>query len=516
MASIRRHKKGSKAKQERKICVACIVSDVVLSRVCKVYDPQLVESKYVNDIIDWCVGYYNKYSKAPREVIQDIFERRIRKTDDEDKIEVLSSILSLCSKEFERAQEDFNDQYYLDCVLEYFTEQALENLSDDIKDLISKGDVQAADQTVVDYKRIQVECDTSFNPFTDIEKIQKAFEASDIPLVRFRGAYGEMVRDDNFRESLVAFLAPEKRGKTWMLQEYAFAAMRARKNTCFFSVGDMGENEMIIRNGIRLSGRSNKKRYCGEMLIPVLDCENNQTGICSRKTRKGKGELGIEPEDVRSNDFEFEEANSDYRPCSNMCAACKPSFWYEKREPVEPLTWREAYKEGVKFFKRMKGREYKVECFPNSSCCVKDIDDRLAAWEEMEQFIPDVIIIDYADILAPEPQDRNKDTRTQINGNWKALKRLAQKWHCLVVTATQADAASYSQDRLNSTNFSEDKRKFSHVNAMYGLNQSSLEKRLGLMRVNEIIKREGEYFNDREVKLLQSLACGRPLLDSFW
>ena len=96
-------------------------------------------------------------------------------------------------------------------------------------------------------------------------------------------------------------------------------------------------------------------------------------------------------------------------------------------------------------------------------------------------------------------------------------RALSQERHALLITATQADAESYKKGRLSLSNFSEDKRKLAHVTAQYGLNQDpqGREKKLGIMRINEIVVREGEFSADNEVYVLQDLAAGRPFLESF-
>ena len=52
---------------------------------------------------------------------------------------------------------------------------------------------------------------------------------------------------------------------------------------------------------------------------------------------------------------------------------------------------------------------------------------------------------------------------------------------------------------------------------MYGLNQSKdgREKQLGIMRINEIIIREGDFSDKNEVTVLQNLRKGRPFLQSY-
>jgi len=115
------------------------------------------------------------------------------------------------------------------------------------------------------------------------------------------------------------------------------------------------------------------------------------------------------------------------------------------------------------------------------------------------------------------PETRT-EFRHQVDEIWKGLRNLSQERHCLVITATQADARSYEQNRLKVSNFSEDKRKNAHVTAMYGLNQDpkDREKQLGWMRINEIVIREGDFSSSNEVYVLQNLKRGRPFLGSFW
>ena len=96
------------------------------------------------------------------------------------------------------------------------------------------------------------------------------------------------------------------------------------------------------------------------------------------------------------------------------------------------------------------------------------------------------------------------------------MRRLSQERHCLVVTATQANAASYDKKVLTMMNFSEDKRKMAHVTAMFGLNQTPDEKRQNLMRVGPIVIREGEFNSLNTVTVLQCLDIGRPYIGSYW
>ena len=57
----------------------------------------------------------------------------------------------------------------------------------------------------------------------------------------------------------------------------------------------------------------------------------------------------------------------------------------------------------------------------------------------MAGIVPDVVVIDYADIMA----DEGKDERASVNKRWKYLRGLADTHKCLIVTATQANSSSF-------------------------------------------------------------------------
>ena len=153
----------------------------------------------------------------------------------------------------------------------------------------------------------------------------------------------------------------------------------------------------------------------------------------------------------------------------------------------------------------------RLSCHPNSSLTVGGIRAILQNWERTG-WVPDVIVIDYADILAPP--HGIADTRDQINSTWKQLRALSQSTHSLVVTATQADAASYNTNTIGRANFSEDKRKLAHVTGLVGLNANSDEKECGILRLNWIVLRESAFTETQCVHVAGCLEIGNPAVKS--
>ena len=120
--------------------------------------------------------------------------------------------------------------------------------------------------------------------------------------------------------------------------------------------------------------------------------------------------------------------------------------------------------------------------------------------------------IDYADIL--KMVYHGKEGRDCINETWKLLRGLSQKRHCLLITATQSDADSYERGTLTMKNFSDDRRKIDSVTGMIGLNQAELEKKRGIMRLNWISLRDGEFQVSQCCHVAGCLALANPAIKS--
>jgi replicative DNA helicase len=175
----------------------------------------------------------------------------------------------------------------------------------------------------------------------------------------------------------------------------------------------------------------------------------------------------------------------------------------------QPLDWKTAWK-ALQVYSKKRGDCLKLSTHPNSSLTVPGLNAILHQWEVERDWKADVIIIDYADILAPE--NGRDESREATNKIWKRLRGLSQERHSLVITATQADAQSYSQATIGRNNFTEDKRKLAHVTGMIGINATDAEKVEGICRLNWIVLRENEFSEDTCVHVAGCLGIGQPAI----
>lgn len=522
MSGIKRKK--PQAQIERQIIMAMIVSTRYLAEISVMsIDPlEYLQIGFTQEIAEWCLDYYRQYEEAPLKHIQDIYNSKVREEELDEAMEgAISDFLASISEEFEDADR-FNAGYILDETIKYFAAVKAKDLSESLLADVDAGDLDAAREAIETFEFVERRKMKSVDPFEDDELVKRAFKAKEKPLLEMPGAFGEMINSALCRSSFVTFLAPEKRGKTWMLIHLAFWGFRSRLKVAFFSFGDMTEEELTRRLMIYMAKRSDQEKYCGDMLIPCLDCKRNQEDNCNIADRTNIFNLFGEETDDDGNQLKmsFEEAEEvGYKPCS-LCSKYDPkeyvgAYWFEKREAVSPLNYREANIIKRKMKKRFRGRSFKMSFYPNDTGTVKDMELELEGWERDENFVPDLILTDYPDIMAPEADAGKTEVRHQINTTWKRLRRLSQIKHCALVAVTQADGKSYDEELLKLKNYSEDKRKYSHLTACFGINQTIAEKKDGIWRINELLAREDESMG-REVVTLGRLQIGRPILHSYW
>lgn len=453
---------------EKQILIGMIVNDVVCGHISSIWEKEgLFESKWSNLVASWCVKYQNKYSKAPQQDIEKIFMSWAADSDDTDTADMVDQFLQSLSDEYE--ETNFNHNYILDRASIYFNGVKLKRLSETIEGDLDLGNVEAALKRLNNFGHVEVGSTAGIDVLRDTEAIQTAFEEKKEPLIRYPNDLGKFFDESLERDGFIAFMGPEKRGKTFWLLDVAWRGMLQRRKVAFFAVGDMSQAQMLRRIHTRAA-----------------------------KTPIRPGVVKIPRNIIRD-----EEEDGQ----------CFVEF--EEREFKKGLTWRQGLEAAKKTIKRTRSKEtlFRLSCHPNSTLSVLNMQSILKTWER-EGWVPDVVVIDYADILANPPG--YKESRDAINASWKQMRAMSQSLHCLVVTATQADAASYTANTLSTSNFSEDKRKYAHVTGMVGLNQNIAEKAEGIMRLNWLVLRENEFSSAKTVTVATCFPLANPAVKSIF
>lgn len=503
---------------ERRIITGMIVSTDYLTELEPIYSSTYLTSSSARTIANWVWDYFHQYRKAPQKDMEGIYSTQLQKgVISAEQAENIETILENLSSEY--THTEFNVEYLMDQTKDYFKQQKLLDFTERIKAELGSGDIVSAENIALTYQPMDYAHDNNIihDPFSDLQEIKNAFTKQNKPLIKFGGALDKFWGKQFTRDAFVSLMAPEKRGKTFMLLEIAMKAMASGCHVAFFQAGDMSKGQQMRRICIYVSKVSDDKEYCGEMYAPVVDCWKNQTDTCDLPEREcsfGVFENRDKDAIVMEDLIEAYQKYPDYKPCRN-CQKLIGVPWIEKIPEQSPLEWPEAYR-NMKRWRKRNNKQFKLATYPNETLTIQEIRGVLDAWEKKHNFIPDVIVLDYADILAPDPDIRKLDWRNSQNKIWQRLRSLSQEKHCLVVTATQAAASSYDRNTIQLSDFSEDKRKYAHITAMYSLNQSDEEKKIGIMRIGELMLREGAFDRTRQVKVLQRLQQGRPHIGSYF
>lgn len=513
---------------ERLILIGLINSTDYVKQIRPIWNAKFIKSEDEQMVSMWCVEYFDEFKQAPVRTIEDIYMDQVRNgLLDKSQKKIIRQMLEELSYEYD---ETFNLQYALKKTDEYFRERHLELHHQRIKELVDAGEPDEAEKLSTSFKPLAVHVtdDLDLSKAESVkQKLKNAFEELAEPIFRYPEPLGRIMNSQLIHGGFVSIMGSEKRGKSFWLLDMAIRATQNRQKVAFFQAGDMTEFQQLRRIATYMTKLPFDPKYIGESYIPVMDCIRNQMDSCDRQERACdfgpmSEDRKYSEEDLRGNvtleDLieAYDIHDADYKPCRN-CKWWKQqpigTVWIKKVKTTHTVTLEEAERKVTEFFVDKK-RVLRISTHINSSLSVAKIRSILDGWENEDGFIPDMVVIDYADLLVA---DRNIEFRHQSNEIWKSLRALSQERNCLLVTATQADAKSYEKNLLTMSNFSEDKRKYGHVTAMYGLNQDKheREKKLGILRINELVIREGEFTSTATVTVLQDLNHGRPFLGSY-
>jgi len=493
---------------EKRVLTGAIVSTDFLKTVASLYNPSYFVNDYARMVMQWCLDYFATYKKSPGKIIQDIFEVDQENIQFEDR-DIIATLLLRISKQYEHGAP-FNTDYAVDQAIGYFKRRELHIISENINVHLSRGDVAKAETSVIKqvdrYSRLaRVEAGWS-NPFTP-QNIYSVFDDSDEAIFTFPGALGDLVGGFE-RDWFIGVMGPMKRGKTWWLQEIALQAVALGLRVVFISL-EMKHKNINKRIFLRIaaSGLTDERT-----IYPYLDCKKNQDGSCLLPCRTnfiklldGNGllpDIGVVPEGYKLCEY----CRTDRARRKDYSEAVLHVG--EKRNPVDYYNVLDM----MKAFVFTYGDHLRIKAYPKFSANTAAIERDLHLLEDQEGFIPDVIVIDYADILAPE--DMKIRGREGIDDTWKTLGQMAAIRHCLVVTGTQSNRDSIEKLSVRQTHTSEDIRKIAHVDCMLTLNQVPWEKDRGIMRVGIAAHRHEDFSANRQVMVLQSLKHGQVHLDS--
>lgn len=454
-------------RKERIVLSAMILDESALARLTPVWVPDFFSNDYANLVGTWCVKFYQRYGKAPGvRITERFYDWSEDRGEDDGLVATVGAFLTALSDEADNPDPP-TVEYVLDAAGQLVQENTLRRLSEQIEANLDVGNLEKASEVLSNYRPIEIGSANGVNLLEDFAAWEQAFTSRTDGLFKLPGAVGKFYGNSLRREGFISMCGRAKIGKSWFLFDMAYQALINGLNVALFSVGDMSQDDVMLRFGSRVA-----KHPAPGVEFPV---------VCNYPK-----ELQIDP------DRETKVLRS-------------------KRRFEEALTVEDAKKHLMALNELDTTGSIKLFTYPNISITAEGVRSVLLTQADAD-WVADVVVLDYMDILK-KPSSGN-DGRDGINDNWATMRRISQELHGLVFTATQADAKSYSSSLLTMENFSDDRRKNDHVTGMVGINQTIVEKRQQLYRLNWMLTRDGEWPTDRCVSCAAALAVANPYVVS--
>lgn len=486
---------------EKRILTGMIVSKEYLQEIHSLIDISYFQSSFSKTVVNWILDFYDAYGEVPLKNIQDIFNEKKEKMEEEES-KIIAKLLTDISQKHE-ADGVTNVPYLVDQTEQYFKRRELEITSDNLKLLLNEGDIEGAEIQIEKFRKVQKLTSNWVNPFDD-GVINETFAHMDEVFFMFPGQLGTFMKNLE-REWLIGIAGPFKRGKTFFAIECAIIGIITGLRVVFFSL-EMPARQINKRIYRRLTAFGDIE---GSYRYPMFDCELNQTGECENPNRTNSIQLVDDDGELPPYDPE-----SNYNVCTH-CREIKdgeylPATWFEMIKRPE-FSVHEVGNKLKAFQKRFKNL-LRVKAYPKFTANIADMMRDLDVLEHTEGYIPDLIIVDHADIVKGEVDHStgvDKEDRT-----WIALAQMAGIRKALVFAPTQVTKEAMDVRQVTSKHTARWVGKLGHVDGMLALNQTPEEKEMGVMRISWMVHRHEDYFEEANCIILQNLALGQVNLDS--
>lgn len=454
-----------KMDSERNLLIHLITNTQFCKQIIPILDTKYFKTNYAKCIADWVVEYFKAYDSAPETHIQDIYYSHKSILREEEATSV-AAFLSSISEEF-ASKTSINLPYELDKAEKYIKIRSLEYLSEILAVAVSEGEPAKGEVAVAEYTQIARPESKAVSIINDSSSVYEAFTQETEYMFDWPAGLGKILPSPE-RGDLIAFLGAPKAGKSFALDFAGDLAAQAGNKVLFVSL-EMRKAQLLRRAWQRMVS---SPRYDRDIVFPYF--------------------------------------KPCFAPDSKLPDNEKKWELYHKEEFRKAVDLNDIveFQNNAQIFYRAGDMRYVT--FPAYSATVEDIFATVDNLKYYENYSPDCICIDYADIV--KPSSSSKEYRHQIDDIWKKFRAQAQARNILVITASQTNRQGLLND-VTLESIAEDMRKLAHVSLLVALNRGKEDRAKSIIRISSLLQRDEETIADEAV-VLQCLGIGRFHLDS--
>jgi replicative DNA helicase len=417
----------------------------------------LYEGLY-RDVAERVYAYIDEHGVAPKLHTPDLFDDVLEGKNEERRLEMLAVVEAMYD-----TYEGINHNYVMGRLEGFVRQQTLKTAVLNAVNLIQIGGDDELDKAADLLKQsanVQMQL---FDPGTFLDDTKRSFEFLEFSQSAFKTGIPEL--DDKSmgptRKEMLLFIALPKKGKTWWLIHLGKMALKQKLKVCHVSL-EMGEERMAGRyyqSFFAAAGRAGT--------YPAHKFQLDATGMFL--------------------DFDLHNYT--------------PKFAYDDPEVRKKLS-----QHTKKFQSQLANLVIKE--FPTRQLTVQQLRAYLETLELRHNFIPDLLIVDYADLLKVDISN----PRFSLGAIYQDLRGLAVERNLALCTASQSNKAGNDAKQISDVNVAEDYSKIHTADLVVTYSQTDSEHDHGLARLFISNARNDE---DRFAILLsQNYAMGQFKVDS--
>ena len=419
----------------------------------------LFKSKPAQQIAEWCLHHFAEHNEQPGSelLVTGYFEPWEEKTGG-------SAISDQIDAVLERAEHLWSQNHFLEHQLYTVIESVLRRQQVLLSVAMVDGtsNAESINELVPSALPVTLSREPDYASLFDDPEVGKDLAATVEPVFTFEDEVLSRFFDDTFAPAtFTAFQGPEKRGKSQWLLECCMAALKAKKRVLYFDAGDMTKDQIFVRYLSRFAGR---------------------------------------PFRGNTSNIEWQGLVAD-----SMLAVDAD---YIEKEWETPISQKKVMAIKQRAARIFRGRFFSRNFPKGTLTCstIKGVLDKLT----MNGTPIDVVIIDYADIVAPS-KSKYQDNRHAVTEIWGDFRTISQTYGVALITATQADAEAYNNDQHQGS-FSESKTKNAYVTATLAIDKTIID--VNVFKLSYLFRRNGD--TSRSVYVGSDLATSRPAVKVAW
>jgi hypothetical protein len=423
----------------------------------KLVTPSLFEGDY-RIIADRAISFWKEHSAPPKQHIADILSDIL-----ESKHDRRAPLYHRTLEQMEESKDQINADFVLRTVDQFIRSQRTKEVILEVSEKIdSKGYLaqEEVEGILYSFLRERHQQFSSGIKLSDIGAVLNFLESSQN---EFATGIRELDKANiiPMRGKIMFLLAPTGYGKTWYLVQIGKMAFLQRKKVAHITL-EIEPEEVLQRYYQALFGAS-KRDELNRVSTLRLDRNGNVDQIISKSV--------------------------------------EVPFAFDSQSIKEELDTR------ISHF-GTRAENIIVKRFPMRSLTVEKLEAYLESLEAVDNFIPDMVIIDYPGIMKTDA----KNHRISLGRLVEELRGLSQRRNFALVAAHQTNRISVNAELVKSTHVSEDWSAIGTADFVITFSQTAAEKERGLARLFvDKARSESDKFG---ILVTQSYKTGQFVLES--